>query len=448
MADKEKAVIIFTRVPLPGKTKTRMMPYLTAVQCAKLHSCFLVDIRKECEWTDAEIFVYYTPEDEEDLDVLKQILGEEKIYEPQRGENLGIRMYEAIKEVLKKGYKSCILIGTDIPEIRAEYLERGFAVLDHKKVVFGKTEDGGYYLVGMKHAYPEVFGLKTYGHKKVLEETIKELEKDQISVGYTQTLSDMDELEDLRGYRKRMTQDKKLQKSDTGRYLAGNVRISIIIPTYNEEKNIKKIQRQLEGLKKQCEIIFVDGESTDQTRKLIDQGYRVIACRKGRAVQMNEGAKNSTGDILFFLHCDSELPPHPLEEIRRVMKDHRAGCFGIAFHSRNFFMFTCRVISNHRIKDRKVMFGDQGIFVDRELFFEVGMYPELPIMEDYQFSLTLKEKKIKLGMAKRRIYTSDRRFPKGTIPKLRLMWKMNRFRKMYRDGVDIEKIASMYQDVR
>lgn len=65
MADRRKAVIIFTRVPLPGTTKTRMMPYLTAVQCAKLHSCFLADIRKECERTEAEIFVYYTPEDEE-----------------------------------------------------------------------------------------------------------------------------------------------------------------------------------------------------------------------------------------------------------------------------------------------------------------------------------------------------------------------------------------------
>lgn len=94
------------------------------------------------------------------------------------------------------------------------------------------------------------------------------------------------------------------------------------------------------------------------------------------------------------------------------------------------------------------MFGDQGIFVDRELFFKAGMFPELPIMEDYQFSLTLKEMGIRLGMAKRRIYTSDRRFPKGTIPKLRVMWKMNRLRKMYRDGVDIKAISAMYQDVR
>ena len=163
---------------------------------------------------------------------------------------------------------------------------------------------------------------------------------------------------------------------------------------------------------------------------------------------MNLGAEKSTGDILFFLHCDSELPSHPLARIRKVMRDYRAGCFGIAFHSCHFFMFTCRIISNHRVKDRKVMFGDQGIFIDRELFFEAGGFPEIPIMEDYQFSLTLKKMHVKLGMADRRIYTSDRRFPKGTVPKLRLMWKMNRLRKMYRDGVPAERLAEMYRDVR
>ena len=160
---------------------------------------------------------------------------------------------------------------------------------------------------------------------------------------------------------------------------------------------------------------------------------------------MNAGALASHGDVLFFLHCDSELPEHPLEQIREVMKDYQAGCFGIAFHSKNFFMFTCRVISNHRIKDRKVMFGDQGIFIERELFFEIGMFPEIPVMEDYQLSLTLKERGVKLGMTRKRIYTSDRRFPKGTIPKLKLMWKMNRLRKMYRDRVPIETISDLYR---
>jgi hypothetical protein len=94
------------------------------------------------------------------------------------------------------------------------------------------------------------------------------------------------------------------------------------------------------------------------------------------------------------------------------------------------------------------MFGDQGIFVDRTLFLEVGMFPELPIMEDYQFSLTLKEKGIPIGMTRQRIYTSDRRFPASTIGKLRIMWKMNRLRKLYREEVPIDVISESYRDVR
>lgn len=444
----KQAIVIFTRVPEAGSTKTRMMPHLTPVQCEKLHSCFLKDIRTQCERCDADIFVCYTPDEENGKRKLVSILGEQMGYFPQQGESLGEKMYLAIENVLEKGYKKCVLIGTDIPEIRKNCLERAFGVLDDKDVVFGRTLDGGYYLVGMKQAYKEAFGLSAYGHGHVLEDTLRILRQENLKVGYTNMLEDMDTLEDLRGYRRRMRGLKELQESETGRYLTKIAKISIIIPTYNEESTIEELQDQLETLKEKCEIIFVDGGSQDNTLKLLRPEYRVIHGGKGRARQMNEGAKESHGDILFFLHCDSELPARPLAEIRRVMKDHAAGCFGIAFHSWNFFMWTCRVISNHRIKDRKVMFGDQGIFIDRDLFFEAGMFPEIPIMEDYQFSLTLKEMGIRLGMTKKRIYTSDRRFPKGTIPKLRVMWKMNRLRKMYRDGVDIEKIADMYQDVR
>ena len=239
-----------------------------------------------------------------------------------------------------------------------------------------------------------------------------------------------------------------MQNTETGKFLMKTGKISIIVPIYNEEKTIRPLLNQLRTIKDRCEIILVDGGSTDRTLEYIDSDFRVLHSEKGRAKQMNVGAKESTGDILFFLHCDSELPKKPLEQIRYVMKDYRVGCFGIAFHSKNFFLFTCRVISNHRIKDRNVVFGDQGIFLERKLFFDMGMFPELPIMEDYQFSLKLKERGERIGITPKKIYTSDRRFPKGTIPKLREMWKMNRLRKKYRDGMEIQLLADMYEDVR
>lgn len=444
----KRAVIVFTRVPFPGQTKTRMMPYLSPEQCAHLHRCFLKDMKRVCMDAGADVFVCYTPEGKEEI--LYPLLGEEAVYFPQEGEDLGERMYRAVRTVLQKGYEACVLIGTDVPEIRKKHMEDAFSILETgaKDVVFGPTEDGGYYLVGMKKPYREVFEKQTFGYGNVLENTIRRLEKHSIEAGCIGQLWDMDTHEDLQGCRERMRQNKCLQKTETGRYLMRTSRISVIVPVYNEESTIVRMQEQLKPWQSKCEILFVDGGSTDRTLELIEPGFRVIRSKKGRANQMNAGAQASCGDVLFFLHCDSELPEHFPAEIRYVMKDYRAGCFGIAFHSRNFFMWTCRVISNRRAKDRKIMFGDQGIFIDRELFFEMGMFPDIPIMEDYQFSLTLREKRIRPGIAKHRIYTSDRRFPEGSIPKLRVMWKMNRLRKMYRDGVAVEKIARMYRDVR
>lgn len=224
------------------------------------------------------------------------------------------------------------------------------------------------------------------------------------------------------------------------------MKVSIIIPIYNEEKTIGRLLHTLEPVKGKAEILFVDGGSTDRTLGMIPKEYTVIKGPKGRAWQMNLGAEKSTGSILFFLHCDSEFPKDAIEQIEAVMRKYRVGCFGIAFHSKNIWMKCCQIISNHRIKDRKVMFGDQGIFIRRKLFFEMGGFPELPIMEDYQFSLTLKEMGVKIGIAKKRIYTSDRRFAEGG--RLKVMWKMNRLRAMYRRGVEIEKIAKLYRDVR
>lgn len=224
------------------------------------------------------------------------------------------------------------------------------------------------------------------------------------------------------------------------------MKVSVIIPIYNEEKLIRKFLKTIEPIKGRAEILLVDGGSTDRTLALIPEGYTVLRGPKGRARQMNLGAEKSSGDILFFLHCDSEIPEDAIEQIKAVMKRYRAGCFGIAFHSKNIWMKCCQVISNHRIKDRKVMFGDQGIFIRRKLFFEMGGFPDLPIMEDYQFSLTLKEMGVRIGTTKKRIYTSDRRFKEGG--RLRIMWKMNRLRAMYRKGIDIEEISRLYGDIR
>ena len=163
---------------------------------------------------------------------------------------------------------------------------------------------------------------------------------------------------------------------------------------------------------------------------------------------MNRGALESTGDILFFLHCDSLLPEGFDREIRRVMSVHDWGCFGVRFPSKNFFMLTNRIISNYRASMRKLPFGDQGIFIDRKLFFDTGMFPDIPLMEDYEFSLKMKQHGIAPGMTRKRLVSSDRRYGTGTKSILKTeicMWKL---RRMYRRGVSPDELKSYYEDVR
>ncbi|MBU3197091.1 TIGR04282 family arsenosugar biosynthesis glycosyltransferase [Clostridium algidicarnis] len=193
----KEAVIIFTRVPLPGETKTRLEDTLTKNQCAKLHECFLKDIYSILKDIKKDIFIFYTPIGKEEL--LKSILGEGINFYPQRGNNLGERMYNAISLILEMGYKSCLLVGSDIPEIKKEYLEEGFHLLENNNIVLGPTIDGGYYMVGMKKPHKEVFEKITYGQGNVIENTLNNARASFLKCGIAKTCSDIDTGEDLKG---------------------------------------------------------------------------------------------------------------------------------------------------------------------------------------------------------------------------------------------------------
>lgn len=441
-----RAAILFTRIPHPGRVKTRMMPYLSPDECAGLQACFIKDAMTALRRSGADIFVCYEPTG--DAAVLRKICGRSARMMPQRGADLGEKMANAFDGVLEKGFESCVLIGSDIPGIRSEDIRDAFGILETKDVAIGPSADGGYWLIGMHSLHRALFENKTYSHGSVLSDLKTSAAEEGLSYGLISEMRDMDERIDLTYFRQRMRTDAGLRHSCTGKFLRDSLKISVIIPTYNETSTIDGITAQLQRLQGDCEIIFSDGGSTDGTTDRIPPGMKLVTGSKGRAAQMNLGASRATGDVLFFLHCDSELPEDPLGEIRRVVSRHEAGCFGIAFHSRQFFMWTNRVISNMRARGHRIMFGDQGIFMTRELFDRIGGFPDIPIMEDYQLSLTMRQMGVKPGMCRHRIYTSERRYPKENIPKLRLMHRMYRLRRDYKKGVPIEDIAARYKDVR
>ena len=207
----KQAVICFTRVPKPGATKTRLLPVLKPEQCVGLHWAFLRDLAEVYRQLDVHLFVAYTPD--ADWESLKTVFPHAGFY-PQKGNDLGERMYRVIRKVLELGYESVVLTGTDLPRMTPAHLESGFAVLEEKDIALGPTSDGGYYLIGMKKPCRDVFRIEGYGGASVLENTVAAAEQVGLTVGIAMTCDDVDTPEDLRDLIRTINPD-----SYTGRYL-------------------------------------------------------------------------------------------------------------------------------------------------------------------------------------------------------------------------------------
>ncbi|MDR0491381.1 MAG: TIGR04283 family arsenosugar biosynthesis glycosyltransferase [Oscillospiraceae bacterium] len=224
-------------------------------------------------------------------------------------------------------------------------------------------------------------------------------------------------------------------------------KISIIIPVYNESASINIFLERLAPLKNHCEIFFVDGGSGDDTVQRIKEygGVVVSSAEKGRARQMNYGASFANGEILWFLHADSLPPATALDMIRRVLdRGYKIGCFPLRFDSSHPLMFLNAFMSNLRVRIRNIAFGDQGIFIRKDLFEDIGGYAAIPLMEDYRLSMDVTNMGLHIGMAAGKIVTSERRYLKnGRLKTIRRMWALQR---SFRCGADIEEIAQAYDN--
>ena len=190
------ALIIFTRVPIPGQTKTRLMPFLSGEECAKLHTCFIRDAYEKAKRAEADIFVFYTPEEEKGR--LLHVLKEEAVCISQQGDDLGMRMKLAIDHVLKMGYQKVILIGTDIPQVRTETFEQAFLELDTHDIVIHPTYDGGYYLIGMKTEQNSIWKVRRYGTNTVIQDTLQHMKEEHLTVAVGEKYYDIDDKYDLK----------------------------------------------------------------------------------------------------------------------------------------------------------------------------------------------------------------------------------------------------------
>ena len=162
------------------------------------------------------------------------------------------------------------------------------------------------------------------------------------------------------------------------------MKLSIIIPALNEEQNIRLSIERARALNPH-EVLVVDGGSTDQTCCIAAElKCRLIHSQPGRAIQQNLGADLSTGDTLLFLHADCWLPPQAAHQIESALKSPEtpggAFCQSIG---RTGMVFRCLEAGNAlRVCCTRIAFGDQGIFLRRDIFEQLGKFPRIPLMED------------------------------------------------------------------
>lgn len=223
--------------------------------------------------------------------------------------------------------------------------------------------------------------------------------------------------------------------------------ISVIVPTFNEEKTIVESIMRLKQMRGTCEIIVVDGGSTDKTVERAEPHAKVIRSDKGRANQMNAGAKASMGDVLWFVHSDSRVDEESLNHIQSAcLSGVDAGCFSLSFYDYDAsFMKALAFTSNLRAKYLKLMFGDQGIFVRKAVFDRLNGFKTIPIMEDWDLSKRLYAC-CSVRILSSKIGTSGRRFEEGGA--LRTLLKMHWIKWKYVRGMPPEELIEYYREIR
>jgi len=227
------------------------------------------------------------------------------------------------------------------------------------------------------------------------------------------------------------------------------MRFSIITPVLNEEAIL---ELQLTRLISQCahldyELLLIDGGSADNTVEIAQRYAQVLSAPRGRARQMNAGAAAADGDVLLFLHADTELPENAFSAIEQALASPEvvAGAFRLCFNCDRLPYKLVASMTNLRSQTFNVFTGDQAYFIRNTSFKAIGGYPDQPLMEDLEI-ITCLRKIGRVVLLPQYVQTSARRHENsGLLRSVIFMWYL---RILYKFGVSPGRLQIMYGNVR
>lgn len=229
------------------------------------------------------------------------------------------------------------------------------------------------------------------------------------------------------------------------------IKLSVIVPVLNEAPQLPRLLAELRPLvQRGCEVILVDGGSEDGSAAIAEvAGFRVLQAARGRARQMNAGARSARGDTLLFLHADTQLPTAAVQLIEGALaspvnagRAHCWGRFDVCIAGRARMLRVVSWCMNWRSRLSGIATGDQAIFVTRSAFETVRGFPDQALMEDIELSRRLSGLSRPYCIAQC-VTTSGRRWEtRGVWRTIVLMWRL---RWDYWRGVPASQLARNYQ---
>jgi rSAM/selenodomain-associated transferase 2/rSAM/selenodomain-associated transferase 1 len=402
--NSSERLILFTRYPEPGKTKTRLIPVLGPHGAADLQKQmtehFLVRTGGFVSDRRIDLEVRYEGGNQV---LMEEWLGSQVSYRAQVCGDLGTRMAQAFSQAFKQGKTRVVIVGSDCPGINEVTVRAAFDLLDQFDLVLGPANDGGYYLIGLREEESKLFEKVPWGTAEVGARTLEIANRLGLCWVKVEPLDDVDRAEDIEAW----------EREATKKEVPSNPAISVVIPTLNEAENLAATLAATEG-SSDLEIIVVDGGSSDGTAELAKNfGVRLLATPAGRAKQANAGGLAARGEVLLFLHGDTRLP----QGFERYVLDGIgkpgvvAGAFTLGIDGSEFGYRIIEMLANFRSRVLQMPYGDQGIFLQREVFRVLGGFPDMILMEDFVLMQRLR-KRGKVAIAPVAVKTSARRWRK------------------------------------
>jgi uncharacterized protein len=426
----DPVLIVMLKAPRPGLVKTRLAAAVGSEGAAAIYRRLVAHQLSQVP-PDWPVEVHFAPSDA--AAEMQAWLGPKYRYVPQGAGDLGARLVEAVRHSINRGAPAVIVVGGDCPGLDEETLLEAWRYLRTHEAVIGPACDGGYYLIGLRQTWADVFRDIPWSTATVLAATLDRFQSIGISPRLLEPKEDVDDVESWFRAKERWP---RLSRPPGA--------ISVVIPALNEEARIGATLDRVQAALPGAEVILVDGGSSDATVAIAAaRGAVVVPSAPGRGGQCRAGAERVSSPWILFLHADTLLPLNAGSLCDRFIRREHAhiATFRVQFPDGGRWM---NLLSRLAQCGDCVLtrFGDQGILVRRRFYEAMGGFPAWPLFEDVRL-LQEARKRTRVHWLEGYVQTSARRFKRRGY--LRQRWLNVQLMLRYLAGASPFELAKRYR---